>query len=250
MRDVASTGWPEDDSFRVLFVCRANVCRSPSAEVAFRRALDEARLPAAVAVSSAGTDAVPGTPWCAAIPGDRSARAARLVVQEELAVADLILAADRVVAAGVLRRIPAVRPRLFTMVEGAHLASLVVSAGDVEQVPSDPHLGGKVTSGGKDASDNGTKARLVDHVVAMDGLRGMLPAADTAHRRFRRRRESNGAGDFDLIDAHGLSRRAHRRTLRRVQDVIGELVDAWAAALANPDCDGPAEPGVTQSRPR
>lgn len=40
---------------KILFVCLGNICRSPMAEFAMRRLIDEAGLAARVAVTSAGT---------------------------------------------------------------------------------------------------------------------------------------------------------------------------------------------------
>ena len=42
---------------RVLFVCLGNICRSPAAEAAFQRAVDEAGLTDLFAIDSAGTGA-------------------------------------------------------------------------------------------------------------------------------------------------------------------------------------------------
>jgi len=44
-----------DAPFRVVFVCSGNICRSPMADVVFRRLVDAAGLGARVASSSAGT---------------------------------------------------------------------------------------------------------------------------------------------------------------------------------------------------
>ena len=50
-----------NDSFRVLFVCTGNICRSPMAEGLLRHILPE-RLKSKVTVSSAGTHAIDGNP--------------------------------------------------------------------------------------------------------------------------------------------------------------------------------------------
>ncbi|MDX2143608.1 MAG: low molecular weight protein-tyrosine-phosphatase [Rhodospirillaceae bacterium] len=42
-------------AYRVLFVCTGNICRSPTAEGAFRRAVEAANLAAAIETDSAGT---------------------------------------------------------------------------------------------------------------------------------------------------------------------------------------------------
>jgi protein-tyrosine phosphatase len=41
--------------FRVLFICMGNICRSPAAEIVFRRMVDEAELSHTIHIDSAGT---------------------------------------------------------------------------------------------------------------------------------------------------------------------------------------------------
>ena len=42
-------------SFRVLFVCMGNICRSPAAEIVFRQKVEEAGLSGRIEIDSAGT---------------------------------------------------------------------------------------------------------------------------------------------------------------------------------------------------
>jgi protein-tyrosine phosphatase len=46
---------PKDEKVRVLFVCMGNICRSPTAEAVFRRAVDKAGLKDLIECDSAGT---------------------------------------------------------------------------------------------------------------------------------------------------------------------------------------------------
>jgi protein-tyrosine phosphatase len=57
--------------YRVCFVCSGNICRSPSAEIVFRRLLSEAGLAGAVEVDSAGLG-----DWHVGQPADARAAAA------------------------------------------------------------------------------------------------------------------------------------------------------------------------------
>lgn len=41
--------------FRVLFVCMGNICRSPAAEIVFRKRVDDAGLTDSILIDSAGT---------------------------------------------------------------------------------------------------------------------------------------------------------------------------------------------------
>ena len=41
--------------FRVLFICMGNICRSPAAEIVFRKQVEDAGLKDAIDIDSAGT---------------------------------------------------------------------------------------------------------------------------------------------------------------------------------------------------
>jgi protein-tyrosine phosphatase len=87
---------------RVCFVCLGNICRSPTAEAAMRRLIQEAQLTAKIEIDSAGTGA-----WHVGEPPDRRARAAgkrrgldirgraRKVVVEDFESFHYIVAMDR-----------------------------------------------------------------------------------------------------------------------------------------------------------
>ena len=88
--------------YRVCFVCSGNICRSPMAEVVFRRLVDEAGLADLVQVDSAGTG-----DWHVGADADSRATAAlrrrgypvrrhraRQVVPTDLVAADLLIALD------------------------------------------------------------------------------------------------------------------------------------------------------------
>jgi protein-tyrosine phosphatase len=87
----------------VLFVCTGNICRSPAAEGAFRRAVMEAGLHAHVEVDSAGTHGYhigeppdPRSVTAAARRGiDIAHLRARRVRETDFEAFDLILAMDR-----------------------------------------------------------------------------------------------------------------------------------------------------------
>ena len=57
-------------TYRVMFVCMGNICRSPMAEAVFRHDLREAGLDSSVVVDSAGTGS-----WHVGDPADRRAMA-------------------------------------------------------------------------------------------------------------------------------------------------------------------------------
>lgn len=104
------------DSYRVLFVCKANICRSPIAEGVMRAYLCRACIDDYVVVDSAATH-----PFCEGAPPadkaqvaalrrkyDISSQRARLVRQADFARADLILAMDFDVLESLKAQCPAV----------------------------------------------------------------------------------------------------------------------------------------------
>jgi protein-tyrosine phosphatase len=87
----------------VLFVCTANICRSPTAEGVFRTMAREAGLEAALEIASAGTsDIHTGDPPARAASEAAAARGydmsdirARKVTTEDIVRFDYVLAMDR-----------------------------------------------------------------------------------------------------------------------------------------------------------
>jgi protein-tyrosine phosphatase len=87
----------------ILFVCTANICRSPTAEGVFRTMVKSAGLESAFTIASAGTSNVhvgsppsPPAVEAAARRGyDLSGLQARAVTKEDIAKADYVLAMDR-----------------------------------------------------------------------------------------------------------------------------------------------------------
>lgn len=92
-----------DAEYSVLFVCMGNICRSPTAEGVFRRALNEHAPELKIYVDSAGTHAYhighepdPRAQRAAERRGvDLSAQRARRVTPEDFEQFDLIVAMDR-----------------------------------------------------------------------------------------------------------------------------------------------------------
>jgi protein-tyrosine phosphatase len=87
----------------VLFVCTANICRSPMAEGVFRTLAQRAGLEKAFTIASAGTTSIhagePPTPAAVAAAARRgydiSGQRSRPVSKEDIAAADYVLAMDR-----------------------------------------------------------------------------------------------------------------------------------------------------------
>jgi protein-tyrosine phosphatase len=135
------------ESFRILFVCTGNVCRSPFAEVLTRGLLAAAGFPAEV--SSAGTDAPVGLPLH---PDTRRALAewgldgaaadacrARLLEPGMVAAADLVLGATVEHRAAIVRAAPKGLRHTFALREFARLAAAV----DPSALPTEPAARGR-----------------------------------------------------------------------------------------------------------
>jgi protein-tyrosine phosphatase len=138
----AATACP---TFRLLFVCTGNICRSPFAEMFTRHAFEltaTERNPFEVA--SAGVAAVIGSAMhpasCAAleyfgIPETAAARfRACQLTASHVAAADLVLGAAPIHRGEALRVWPQAIARAFTLREFARLVRLV----DLEALPADP----------------------------------------------------------------------------------------------------------------
>lgn len=126
-----------DDRFEILFVCYANLCRSPMAELLARQAFDETFgvLGSVVAVSSAGTRAYAGSAMhrgsaavLAAAGIDPGAFVTRTVDVSILSTADLVLTAGREHRAACAELLPGVVRRAFTL---RQFTRLVDAAGPV-----------------------------------------------------------------------------------------------------------------------
>lgn len=127
---------------RILVVCLGNICRSPVAEAALRRALGSAGLHD-VEVDSAGTDVWhPGEPpdarmTAAARPlGLELEGAARQVTADDLVGADLVLAMDRRNLADLRRLAPddATRARIRLFLDGAEVPDPFVGEAGFDEV--------------------------------------------------------------------------------------------------------------------
>lgn len=138
---------PDGDPARVLFVCTGNVCRSPFAErllVARLRAALGSRA-AGVAVSSAGTGALVGSPMdpdtvavlreCA---GSEEGFVARHLEAAHVREASLVLTASRAHRAAVVSLVPRAARHTFTIREFARLAAAVDPAALDAASPLDP----------------------------------------------------------------------------------------------------------------
>lgn len=214
--------------FRVLYVCAANVCRSPTAALLTRRLLGPEAMASGIEVVSAGTNAADGVHWCrqaaswlSSGPDQdefRSSHRSHRVTSEELDSADLVMTADR----GVRSAIRSIRPRAagrsFTIREAAALSATV----RLQQIQ-----------------------RVEEPMLVDDALRWLVEEMDASRGRVRlgplddhpeprgwwRRYEIHSP--LDLADAHSGARVKHgpmfRELASAVRDwtgVVNELLEA------------------------
>ncbi|WNK21450.1 low molecular weight phosphotyrosine protein phosphatase [Halomonas piscis] len=151
---------------KVLFVCLGNICRSPSAEGVFRRAVEQAGLEPHVTVDSCGIG-----DWHAGNPPDERAQAAakrrgldignlraRQLGREDFDEFDYILPMDY----GNLRDIRAMEPEGH----GAHIELFLAFAGMPQGEVPDPYYGGE--QGFEEVLDmiEAASQGLVEHIQA------------------------------------------------------------------------------------
>lgn len=123
----------------LLFVCHANLCRSPMAEFIARRMLVEAVADDAggiLPVSSAGTHAVPGQPMhphaalvAAEHCADADAFRSRPVVAADLLAAGVVLTATREQRRRCVMLAPGAIRRTFTLLQFSRLVTAALERG-------------------------------------------------------------------------------------------------------------------------
>ena len=237
--------------FSVLVVCRANVCRSPTAAILLRRFVRAGSMSNLVDVTSAGVSVVAGLPWCRVAAAQVSAgpdRAALLGAHRATAVtvdqverADLVLTAAREQRAAIARLVPTARVRAFTLQEAAVLANAVALRMGHRLVP----LGSTALSPADDPaweSDLALSAfpegaapetRLRWLTAEMHNARGLVPlltpsegSADPRRRWWPRRRPDPADAfertQLDIPDPHGPGGAPHNA------DQLRAAVETWA----------------------
>jgi protein-tyrosine phosphatase len=175
--------------FHVLFVCTANICRSPAAEVLLRRLLPPG---SGITVASAGVHARVGEPMAPDMADllevPRETVVARQFTAEAARGAQLVLTMTRAQRASVVTSAPAAVRRTFTLREFGDLARLAKASGLLSG-PGSPAV--------------------------------RLAALTAAAPRFRSQR-SDGPHD-DVEDPYGRDHAAHARALDVVRRSLEEV---------------------------
>jgi protein-tyrosine phosphatase len=141
---------------RVLFVCHANLCRSPIAEAVMRRLVTDAGLSDSIAVDSAGThvqrEGAPPFSRTAQTLADHGITAdggARQLQHADLNTHDYVLAMDRRNLSFILRHSAGCSARVRMLLHEAQLVGLVTREdvrdpypdGDYEEAYETIHVG-------------------------------------------------------------------------------------------------------------
>jgi protein-tyrosine-phosphatase len=227
----------------ILFVCTANVCRSPSAQAVALTRLRADELEGQIAVQSAGTRVEDGRGWCSearkhvSMDAETSAvmdrHEARRLPRTTIGQAALVVTADRQTSAHVVRLDPGARPRLFTMREAATLSRKVVEAtfAPAVRVGHDRPLDVRPIGGGA-----GVESRLQWLVEEMDAARGRVSLLSERRTRHLFHSKRVTVLDVDIVDAHVKTNRAiHRRTLPVLTSGVGEMMAHVSYVLGHPE---------------
>jgi protein-tyrosine phosphatase len=187
------------DVFRILVVCTANICRSPTAEHLLRNALRESTSPYEFEVGSAGVRGWDGSemdPMAAAelrrLGGDPANFRARSFTASMAGTADLILTATAEHRRYVLQDAPRALHRTFTLLEFAYLAGRLK---EVKDAHGDPREVVKQAAANRGA-------------VSIDA--------------------------YDLRDPYGRSEGVYRETAQSICAVVSVIADIFATPISAP----------------
>ncbi|GGJ91538.1 hypothetical protein GCM10010123_21680 [Pilimelia anulata] len=215
------------EDFRILVVCRANLCRSPMAE-----RLAAAALGPRVQVASAGTharDDQPMHPHAAEVlrraglldEGFRSRRLDPVLLHG----ADLVLTASRAERAACVRLVPAAVGRTFTLLQFARLAAALPHADRIAgpRAAAEPLLLTLLAAEPRPVAA-GAVGALAPAPAPAGGLAGLLAAVP----RLRALAPAGDPAEEDLADPVGGPLTAFRdcaETIRRAVGRVAAVID-------------------------
>lgn len=187
----------------LLFVCEANVCRSPLMELALRDVLasDEWEI------SSRGTQVSPGMSTMCSIGAlmcgvGVSAHTPVALTLEDIERSHLIITASRAERAAAAAMVPAVRWKVFTLREAIFLG---------ERAPT-------AEERGIDGLEEVRGPRLEKYAAVLHRRRGLLDPPVRRRRLLPRRPRIN---PLDVPDVHSSRPAVHRAVLREVAAQVG-----------------------------
>ena len=208
---------------RVLYVCTANICRSPSAEALLSAA-------GVAQVQSAGTAAVHGAPCCTLAPLLAGVEHQSQPLTSELVQwADLVLTAAREHQSTVLSLDPDARAKTFTIRQAGRLAQWLQDERIVEAARERV----AAPQGWTERFEQGDPRQYVMPlpseperpawlVAELDAARGFAPAPQPPERR--RRRDPEPPHPDDVPDPHVLGAGWHGPAAEQITAATGPLV--------------------------
>jgi protein-tyrosine phosphatase len=211
-------------SRHLLFVCAANVCRSPLMALTFTEALAHDPDPGEWTVISRGISVVRTHPMCrlAASMIEVGADGAPLaashvssqIAESELEHQDLIITASREERARLARMLPSARTRTFTLKEAVALGRPPLDASERER-----------------ALRAGGGASLSTYADLLHQRRGRVPLPAPPRLRLPWTASDD---PLDVPDVHHDHSRRHARTLKETRGVVqslhGQIDDFFSVA--------------------
>jgi len=189
----------------LIFICEANICRSPLMELVLRaqsEAADWTISSAGTRVGAAGHRMCATSAEIAEFAGDAetpvlaAGHRSEGVDADALREVDLIITASRAERSAVAALVPDVRSRAFTLREAAHLGIEPVEVREFDAIAEFD-------------ADAAATTGLARYAEALHARRGFV-APPKAGRSLLGRRRRN---PFDIADAHHDSTREHRAML-------------------------------------
>jgi protein-tyrosine phosphatase len=204
-------------SHQLLFVCAANVCRSPLMAVTFAESVASDHDRTEWSVISRGISVVRKHQMCSLaaslIDGNAygaayaASHVSAQVAESELENQNLILTASREERARLARMLPASRTRTFTLKEAVALGRPPLDAVELDRLEAD--------------RDDGPLT-LVDYAEFLHQRRGRIPVTNPSKMRMP---WSPQIDPQDIPDVHHENSRKHASTLKELRELVRTLHD-------------------------
>lgn len=203
-------------SHQLLFVCAANVCRSPLMELTFESLVARDADPSPWQVSSRGVSVVHAHRMCAVAAGltegagghgSVADHVSTQLTDADVKTQDLVIAASREERAAIARMVPASRTYTFTLKEAVALGALASDAQERERV----------------AANTADGLTLSAYAELLHQRRGRISVVPRPRGGLASALWGSGDDPQDIPDVHHGGARRHEKTLREVRELVGTL---------------------------